>query len=482
MNKRTIIILLLILSLQLILRLPFLGVPLERDEGFYGYAAQRVLAGETPYRDFFDHKPPAIYYIYALIIKFFGPSLTAIRGATAFYGLLTTLAVFGVGLLLFGAGGGLLAALIYAVYSGGPFIQGPFSNTEVFMVLPVTLALFFFLLARREKKISFYFLVGLLSGLAVTIKQVAVFNFLVLFFALIAKERLKAARPSAGLLAGFLSFPLFFVLYFWSQGALADLINCTLVVNKHYLSQSPAPFFFFDPRYGLSAIWEIILWENGPLWLLAIAGFALILAKEKKPLFLLLVVWSFFSFCGVAAGNLFFGHYFIQVIPALSLLAAYFLVYQIKNFTFAVKGGILILLGCCLLFNLQFQLPFYTKYNPYRITEVVYGTRTFGIAYWASAKIAKEIKPEDDIFVWAAEPEVYYYLGKRALTKYSFYFIWMFGLIPRQDIIGSLASGKPTFILLTDYQPAFPSLEKLIAGHYNLKTKYYSWLLYERKR
>jgi len=44
---------------------------------------QRVLAGEVPYRDYFDHKPPMVYYIYALILKFFGQTIFSIRFATA---------------------------------------------------------------------------------------------------------------------------------------------------------------------------------------------------------------------------------------------------------------------------------------------------------------------------------------------------------------------------------------------------------------
>ena len=71
-NYRTIVILILILAMQIFLRLPFLAEPLERDEGSYAYIAQRLLVGEVPYRDYFDHKPPAIYFIYAGIFKLLG--------------------------------------------------------------------------------------------------------------------------------------------------------------------------------------------------------------------------------------------------------------------------------------------------------------------------------------------------------------------------------------------------------------------------
>ena len=83
MNRKTLLILFLVLILQFALRIPFLNEPLEVDEGAYAYMGQRVLAGDVPYRDFFDHKPPVIYYINALILKTFGETIFSIRFATA---------------------------------------------------------------------------------------------------------------------------------------------------------------------------------------------------------------------------------------------------------------------------------------------------------------------------------------------------------------------------------------------------------------
>ncbi|MBI5078715.1 glycosyltransferase family 39 protein, partial [Candidatus Saganbacteria bacterium] len=146
-SRKALIFLFFILLTQFTLRVPFLQEPLERDEGLYGYMGQRILAGELPYRDVFDHKPPAVYYIYAGIIKVFGSSLFSIRAAAAVYSLFTTAAIFGVGFLLMGLNGGLLSAFLYALFSGGPLIQGASANTEAFMVLPMVLALWCFLRA-----------------------------------------------------------------------------------------------------------------------------------------------------------------------------------------------------------------------------------------------------------------------------------------------------------------------------------------------
>src|SRR5215470_11276925 len=45
---------------------PWLRPVLGRDSGVFLYAGSRILAGQVPYRDVWDHKGPLIYYIDAL--------------------------------------------------------------------------------------------------------------------------------------------------------------------------------------------------------------------------------------------------------------------------------------------------------------------------------------------------------------------------------------------------------------------------------
>jgi hypothetical protein len=56
-----------LILLLLALRLPSLVQPAGGDQGLYGYAGQRILAGEVMYRDVWDQKPPAIVFLYALL-------------------------------------------------------------------------------------------------------------------------------------------------------------------------------------------------------------------------------------------------------------------------------------------------------------------------------------------------------------------------------------------------------------------------------
>src|SRR5215210_2652799 len=58
---------LLLAGALVLLRLPAVVQPMGADQGLYAYAGSRILAGELPYRDAWDQKPPAIHYTYAVM-------------------------------------------------------------------------------------------------------------------------------------------------------------------------------------------------------------------------------------------------------------------------------------------------------------------------------------------------------------------------------------------------------------------------------
>jgi len=60
-------------------RLRLLDVPLDRDEGEYGYFGQLLLHGVPPYAAAYNLKLPGIYGVYAAILAAFGQSPAAIH-------------------------------------------------------------------------------------------------------------------------------------------------------------------------------------------------------------------------------------------------------------------------------------------------------------------------------------------------------------------------------------------------------------------
>lgn len=476
----TIIILVLILMLQVVLRIPFLQEPLERDEGAYAYIAQRMLAGEVPYRDYYDHKPPAVYFIYAGVFRLFGDTQESIRLFTLFFSLLITLAVFAAGYLLWGRAAALLAAFLYALFSGGPYIMGTSANTETFMVLPMLLAFIFFL---RGTGVD-YLLAGIFSGLAVMIKQVSLLNFLA-FPAYLLVRRLAAPedfrlgrflRENALLFSGVLIFPLLFILYFYSKGALPQFVNGTLFENLNYVRAQ---------SWKWSHLIRVVSLENSAIWLLALAASVHVLWWDRNDRYLLLVGWMLLALGGVFLGKAFYGHYFIQVIPAFCLLSAYGVVKYFSGPRNVLVGAAMgILIFAMLGFALPAQLDIYCS-SPDQKSAKKYSTDKFVVAKEVSARLEKEMSPGEPIFVWAAEPQIYFYTRSRSASRYIYYYPLVIRApgveARRRELMRELESVPPRFIVWPDGRVLNDPLFSFVKKYYRLYFVQKGWAVFKRK-
>ncbi len=420
-KSRIIFFLILILGIQLLLRIPFLAEPMEGDEGAYAYMAQGLLQGEVLYQDTFDHKPPGIYFIYAAIFKLFGESLAVLRYFTAFYSLVTTLAVFIVAAMLLGSSGGLIAALFYAIFSNGPFLEGTSSNSEVFMILPMILAFLFCLAASKRKSLLLFFLAGFLAGLAGMIKQVAFFNFAVLFgFAFFDPDSENKLMNIASLILGFF-VPVFgFSLYFLAQGAFKEFLHNSFLINFLYIR----PFVgVVNIEWGTLNLYRIayLFLEESILFILGTYATVYILLRNRKKNALLLVFWAFSSCLGVLIGRYLFGHYFVQLLPPLAILSAYAVI-KWKESHLPLKINVL-LIGFFTLLGLVIILTFYkfyVVYSPDEISYARYRIDNLSLAREAAQIVEGRTSPSDNIMVWGTDPQVYFYSKRRYPGRYIY--------------------------------------------------------------
>src|SRR5262245_58655024 len=77
-----------------LLRIHAVGIPLDRDEGVFGYAGQRILEGGRLYLDVVDHKPPGVFYLYALALRLFSPTPEGVHWFLHAYNFLTLLGIW----------------------------------------------------------------------------------------------------------------------------------------------------------------------------------------------------------------------------------------------------------------------------------------------------------------------------------------------------------------------------------------------------
>src|SRR5262245_46755752 len=156
-------------------RLRLGALPLERDEGEYAYAGQLILRGVPPYELVYNMKFPGTYYAYALILAIFGETPLGIHTGLLLVNAATTLLVFAIGRRLSDGALGAVAAVAFALLSLDRFIMGESAHATHFVLLP---ALGGWLLLMRDpasRSARHVVLGGFLLGVAVLMKQHAVF-------------------------------------------------------------------------------------------------------------------------------------------------------------------------------------------------------------------------------------------------------------------------------------------------------------------
>ena len=125
----------------MLVRVPFVGLPLERDEGDDAYVAWRMLEGDVPYRDAFDQKPPGIYAVYAALFALGPRSGVAIHLLLYAWTAACALVLHRLLRELAGATAAAFAVLAFALLAADPRLTATAATTESLMILPIVAAL-----------------------------------------------------------------------------------------------------------------------------------------------------------------------------------------------------------------------------------------------------------------------------------------------------------------------------------------------------
>ena len=321
MSRRTALAL---LGLCLALRAVSLVRPcLSDDEAIYATVAREMLTGHELYRDVVDHKPPAIYVVYAATQAVGGP----IGGMVVLHLLLIGV-VFATGLVLArivrlhwpgtDPRAPAAAALLWIVYTTTLVdVDALAANCELFMMLPLVGAVAVFLDARG--RLGDHALAGALIGVACLFKYQAGIQ-LPLFAATIL---LGAGHGGLGrrlvailaLGAGFAAAIGFAVCWLWRGGGLDDAVFW-LRFNFSYI-QAGTSWHELVQRFAIRGGLVI-----GSAALLYGLGVAAVVAARREPFVRFLAGWLVVSGIAVFVGGRFFGHYFHQLTAPLAVLAA----------------------------------------------------------------------------------------------------------------------------------------------------------------
>jgi 4-amino-4-deoxy-L-arabinose transferase-like glycosyltransferase len=441
-------------ALALILRLPYAG-HLYQDDGLWFAAAEEIVRGNALYRDIYFDKPPALPLLYAGLFELFGPHIITIRLFTIFYSIAIAVVVFLFGSWLYDRRAGLVAASIFTLFST-TYETGHFQglNTDFLMALPYTVAAYMFARAcgdwfgkRAGSSRGLAFGAGLALGFGFQANPKAAFG-LVFFAALIvaAARSGKGALLFALSLIGFISGSAPLLIYVAANGATADYWLQVWDWGSRYAGyNSPGK----SVATALTQTADYFAINNLLLFGVAIVAAGLIrkrvaskrtgAAKEAAGAGFradaALLLWLAVSYAGMSVGGRFYGHYFLQILPALCLIAARGLLDLIDWKQARLKRAVALLLIAGLAFTL-IRSHGRTAVLAY---DWLRGTKSESTLEWAHERLNHEERmvaavvrhmpggsasagslgleemragaPADHLFVWGYRPEIYYWSG-----------------------------------------------------------------------
>ena len=538
-TKGVIIALAAIFLLNLLLRIFYLRYDfVNGDEAVRAITALRLIEGGRLYADIVTDKPPGATFFYAAVFWLFGHSMVAVHLVAALWNFATSVVLYSTGARFYDRQTGLGAALLFVYFGTNYYTQDMMAaNTELLMVLPYTASFYFFLKARKREVTSgsdepakrrewtSLFLAGLLTGLAALFKQVGVFNLLCFalneIFELYRAKRegsrggWKEARKGLTRLltstAGFAVVALLLLLWLTVQGNLSDFWHSVFEMGGIYVSALPIDLwvkFMFGRTMGYVLF-------NLSLWLMA--GYVVVRAFRDRPreasvlkapqpgwsgaansnreTDLLLALWGGVSLLAAFSGGRFFGHYFIQVLPALSLLGSRGLGHLIERFNDVQtkrRAGISVVV-LTILFIIGF-VRFHQR-TAVLVYESIAGVSTAASESWGmtqrqqeaeivARRLRETVSEGEPIYVWGFALDVYWRSRCRPASRYLLPY-YMTGQLQETGIvdphnaefwseararfIDDLARERPRLILDVEsnlLSPAYPEIVEFVKANY----------------
>jgi hypothetical protein len=451
------------------LRAPYLDVPLERDEGEYAYIAQRMLAGDVPYRDAFDQKPPGVFVAYLAAFGLFGES---VRGIHAFLGLWSAgsaLALYGLVRRLAGGLPAAMAALLFAIASTDPRIVATAANTELFMLLPLVLSTSLMLRALDEDRLMRWVGCGALVMGACWFKPVAFTQALFVAGVVIAERlRIGPAGPSpiraaGGLLAGAVLVSVPIVGALASQGAWEAFVDAVLLHNLAYSSALPVLDGLGHGLYWLAfqvpSFWLI--------WLLALAGLAWPGLAERRSRGLL-AAWWLSAIVGLSIGFHFRPHYFVQWLPPICALAGIGAAGLARRALARPARGVawagFAAIGAGLVAApLAGTWGFLRAGSPQAVSRQIYGLNPFVESPRIGDYIRRTSEPGESIYIVGSEPQILFYARRPSATRYIFFYPLTAGhpdaRARQEEVMASVREKRPRYVVWVDLPASLLAME-----------------------
>jgi hypothetical protein len=445
------------------------------DSGVFLYIGWRILNGNLPYQDIWDHKGPVLYFINVVGLAFGGGSVWGVWAIQ----LLALAITFAVLYYLTKTWFGPLApfvAMIFLFLSFEPFLDG--GNLAELYALPLTVLIYFcfYRSVKMQNTFRYPFIIGVLGGLAFMLRPNLMGAMLVAggsFFiiGLLNKQVNVNLKRIAGMLVGFLLTLTLWALALLAIGVLDEFIQQTFVYNLSYSTGGDMGNRMAALKQALlalkggkyAAFLVLVSWTSAGIWLFISLFHQHSLTAKMQGLLFVFLVLPFEMIMSLISGRPYL-HYFILWLPAIALLfsaltyLALFLparkwpvIYQPIMTNSVVIVLIISLLGK--------GVDLYRGLNSFPAVDRRNERQNLRMVDY----IVKNTSPEDEVLVWGGNAGLNFHSSRAAPTRFVYQFQFFdkefTNLEWAEEFADSLAENLPLLILDYGFDKGIPPLD-----------------------
>jgi hypothetical protein len=396
----------------------------SRDSGVFLYVGWRLLKGDIPYRDVWDHKPPLIYFVDALGLLLNPQSLLGVWLLQFCFLFLTILFLYN----SLNESLGTIPAVVGMIVltSGLLTILDQGNVTEEYALVFQTLGLWLFVRSQKNNyPLRLTFWIGLCGGLAFYFKQTTIGIWIAFALFLLWIRILQKKSPVIDLFilaAGWGLLSIILGLVFASQHALNDFWYEAFLYNFVYIGKHEA-----FSRLIPVILKGFLFLSQGAVLYLALLGWSISLAYvwfnrksfiNIQPIILLAIINFPIEVVLITISGRSILHYYLTPLPVMAILSG-FLVYSLGlvagRFTRISSPGVMKpISSLALLAVLVLQIGQVQNYPVY-IANVADNTYAPVIAY-----VTEHTKSDDKVLVLGAESVVNFLTRREAPTRYVY--------------------------------------------------------------
>lgn len=422
----------------------------SRDSGVFLYVGWRLLKGDIPYRDVWDHKPPLIYFIDALGLLFSPQSLVGVWFLQFIFLFLTCFFLF----KSLEESLGITPAIVGLVIltSGVLTILDQGNVTEEYALIFQTLSLWLFARAsKRDFPLRWTFWIGLCGGFAFYFKQTTI-GIWVAYGLLICWIRISQKKSPLtdiiALIAGCGLLSIVLAIGFASQHALNDYWYQAFTYNFIYIGKHEGirrliPVFikgFLYMSRGAVLYLAILGWFTGLLFFLKTR---MNFTEAFQPIILLALVDLPLEVCLLSISGRSILHYYLTPLPDMAILSGilvYILNLLARTFPFfKTRRGNTTFSLTVIIAVLLFQINQVQEYPVY-IENEANNSYAPVIAY-----VTQHTGQNDRVLILGAESVVNFLSRREAPTRYVYQY-------PLQ-LVGNRGMFEEYFTQILDNKP-----------------------------